>query len=129
MHAYATGDLGRQKIPFSDADRIIAIGSDRMMAAVALARHGLLSPYLKKTHVPIGSIIPPLQCMMKQIGAQCLKQHVDPVTGSTSYVFSCYNRDQPLDQVDFAALAQRLAQNGVQRSEERRVGEEWRSRW
>ena len=30
------------------------------------------------------------------------------------YVFSCFNQDQPLDQVDFAALAQRLAQNGVQ---------------
>ena len=114
MHAYATGDLGRQEIPFSDADRIIAIGSDRMMAAVALARHGLLSPYLKKTHVAIGSINSPMQCMMKEICAQCLQPHVDPVTGSTSYVFSCFNQDQPLDQVDFAALAQRLAQNGVQ---------------
>ena len=29
-------------------------------------------------------------------------------------MFSCFNQDQPLDQVDFAALAQRLAQNGVQ---------------
>jgi len=38
----------------------------------------------------------------------------DPHTGKTTYVFSCFNQDQPLDQVDFGALAQRLAQNGVQ---------------
>ena len=52
--------------------------------------------------------------MMKEICAQCLQPHVDPATGKTTYVFSCFNQDQPLDQVDFAALAQRLAQNGVQ---------------
>jgi hypothetical protein len=114
MQAYASGALGPQPIPFSAADRIIAIGSDRMMAAVAVARHGALSPYLKKTHVAIGSINSPMQCMMKEICAQCLQPHVDPATGKTTYVFSCFNQDQPLDQVDFGALAQRLAQNGVQ---------------
>jgi NADPH-dependent glutamate synthase beta subunit-like oxidoreductase/NAD(P)H-flavin reductase len=114
MQAYASGALGEQEILFKEADRIIAIGSDKMMAAVALARHGVLSPYLKKDHVAIGSINSPMQCMMKEICAQCLQPHVDPATGSTSYVFSCFNQDQPLDQVDFGALAQRLAQNGVQ---------------
>ncbi|HEY1290207.1 MAG TPA: FAD-dependent oxidoreductase [Burkholderiales bacterium] len=114
MHAYATGDLGKQEIAFADADRIIAIGSDKMMAAVSLARHGVLQKYLKPRHVAIGSINSPMQCMMKEICAQCLQPHVDPATGSTSYVFSCFNQDQPLDQVDFGALAQRLAQNGVQ---------------
>jgi hypothetical protein len=34
MQAYASGALGKQAIPFSSTDRIIAIGSDRMMAAV-----------------------------------------------------------------------------------------------
>jgi NADPH-dependent glutamate synthase beta subunit-like oxidoreductase/NAD(P)H-flavin reductase len=114
MHAYASDALGKQEISFSSADRIIAIGSDRMMAAVAAARHGVLSSYLKKTHVAIGSINSPMQCMMKEICAQCLQPHIDPATGKTSYVFSCFNQDQPLDQVDFGALAQRLAQNGVQ---------------
>jgi NADPH-dependent glutamate synthase beta subunit-like oxidoreductase/NAD(P)H-flavin reductase len=114
MQAYASGALGTQPIAFSAADRIIAIGSDKMMAAVALARHGVLSPYLKKDHEAIGSINSPMQCMMKEICAQCLQPHVDPATGKTTYVFSCFNQDQPLDQVDFAALAQRLAQNGVQ---------------
>jgi NADPH-dependent glutamate synthase beta subunit-like oxidoreductase/NAD(P)H-flavin reductase len=114
MHAYASGGLGRQEIPFSSTDRIIAIGSDRMMAAVALARRSVLKDFLKESHVAIGSINSPMQCMMKEICAQCLQPHVDPATGKTTYVFSCFNQDQPLDQVDFSALAQRLAQNGVQ---------------
>jgi NADPH-dependent glutamate synthase beta subunit-like oxidoreductase/NAD(P)H-flavin reductase len=114
MQAYASGALGKPPIDFAATDRIIAIGSDRMMAAVALARHGLLKPYLKPGHVAIGSINSPMQCMMKEICAQCLQPHVDPATGKTTYVFSCFNQDQPLDQVDFPALAQRLAQNGVQ---------------
>jgi NADPH-dependent glutamate synthase beta subunit-like oxidoreductase/NAD(P)H-flavin reductase len=114
MHAYASGALGKQEIVFSSADRIIAIGSDKMMAAVAAARHGVLQEYLKPGHVAIGSINSPMQCMMKEICAQCLQPHVEPATGRTTYVFSCFNQDQPLDQVDFGALAQRLAQNGVQ---------------
>jgi NAD(P)H-flavin reductase len=111
MQAYASA---AQEIPLSDADRIIAIGSDRMMAAVAQARHGVLKKHLKPDHKAIGSINSPMQCMMKEICAQCLQPHVDPASGKTTYVFSCFNQDQPLDQVDFGALAQRLAQNGVQ---------------
>src|SRR5438132_4033319 len=114
MEAYASGAVGAQPIAFAAANRVIAIGSDRMMAAVAAARHGVLAPYLKKDHIAIGSINSPMQCMMKEICAQCLQPHVDPVSGKTTYVFSCFNQDQPLDQVDFGALAQRLAQNGVQ---------------
>ncbi len=114
MQAYASGALARQELPFSGTDRIIAIGSDRMMAAVAQARHSVLKDFLKKTHRAIGSINSPMQCMMKEICAQCLQPHVDPKTGEKTYVFSCFNQDQPLDQVDFGALAQRLAQNGVQ---------------
>jgi hypothetical protein len=114
MLAYASGALGEQAIPFSRTDRIIAIGSDKMMAAVGAARHGVLQKYLKPEHTAIGSINSPMQCMMKEICAQCLQPHVDPATGETSYVFSCFNQDQPLDQVDFGALSQRLAQNSAQ---------------
>ena len=114
MHAYASGALGEQAIPFSDADRIIAIGSDRMMAAVARGRKDLLAPFLKPQHIALGSINSPMQCMMKEICAQCLQPHVDPATGKASYVFSCFNQDQPLDRVDFAALDGRLKQNSVQ---------------
>ncbi|HEV7929701.1 MAG TPA: FAD-dependent oxidoreductase, partial [Nitrosospira sp.] len=50
MAAYGSGALGHQKIRLADADRIIAIGSDRMMAAVGAARHNKLRPYLKTDH-------------------------------------------------------------------------------
>ena len=44
MEAYAAGRLGATPpIRMADADRIIAIGSDRMMAAVARARHDVLA--------------------------------------------------------------------------------------
>ncbi|MBI3041532.1 MAG: FAD-dependent oxidoreductase [Betaproteobacteria bacterium] len=114
MHAYASGALGGQPIPFDAADRLVAIGSDRMMAAVAHARHDLLEPHLKPGHRGIGSINSPMQCMMKEICAQCLQPHVDPSTGKVSYVFSCFNQDQPLDLVDWQALDARLRQNSVQ---------------
>jgi NADPH-dependent glutamate synthase beta subunit-like oxidoreductase/NAD(P)H-flavin reductase len=114
MEAYASGRLGATTLKMEDADRIIAIGSDRMMAAVARARHAVLQPYLKPHHFAIGSINSPMQCMMKEICAQCLQPHRDPQTGATSYVFSCFNQDQPLDCVDFHALSERLRQNSLQ---------------
>jgi NAD(P)H-flavin reductase len=93
--------------------RIIAIGSDGMMRAVKEARHGVLAPYLNPEHVGIGSINSPMQCMMKQVCAQCLQRHVDPATGKESFVFSCFNQDQKLDEVDFLNLRARLRQNTV----------------
>jgi NADPH-dependent glutamate synthase beta subunit-like oxidoreductase/NAD(P)H-flavin reductase len=114
MQAYADGTLGSNDIALSDVDRVIAIGSDRMMAAVAAARHGVLAPYLK-SHVAIGSINSPMQCMLKEICAQCLQGRRDPASGRPlAPVFTCFNQDQPLDEVDFACLGQRLRQNGVQ---------------
>jgi len=114
MRAYAAGELGAQGIPFGACDRIIAIGSDRMMAAVGTARHTVLAQWLKPTHRAIASVNSPMQCMMKEICAQCLQPHRDPETGRISYVFSCFNQDQPLDRVDFGGLDARLKQNAVQ---------------
>jgi NADPH-dependent glutamate synthase beta subunit-like oxidoreductase/NAD(P)H-flavin reductase len=96
-----------------DASRIIAIGSDGMMRAVKEARHGVLAPYLSEEHVGIGSINSPMQCMMKQVCAQCLQRHVDPKTQKETFVFSCFNQDQHLDHVDFVNLRARLRQNTV----------------
>lgn len=112
--AYGRGMLGKIEIPLSDVDRLIAIGSDRMMAAVQKARHGILKPMLNPKHEAIGSINSPMQCMMKEICAQCLQRHVDPVTGEETYVYSCFNQDQCLDKVDFSHLNERLKQNTTQ---------------
>ena len=114
IEAYGRGDLGEAEIPLHSVDRVMAIGSDGMMAAVARARHTVLAKYLKPDHVGIGSINSPMQCMMKEICAQCLQIHRDPTTGDETVVFSCFNQDQPLDQVDWANLRTRLSQNGVQ---------------
>jgi len=114
MEAYATGRLGEVAIRTEEADRIIAIGSDRMMAGVAKARHDVLKRHLKPNHCAIGSINSPMQCMMKEICAQCLQVHRDVRTGKSSVVFSCFNQDQPLDAVDFGSLNERLKQNALQ---------------
>lgn len=113
MAAYGSGALGAQAVPLSDAAHLIVIGSDRMMAAVGAARHGVLKPFLKPGHSAIGSINSPMQCMMKEVCAQCLQPQTDPETGVRSIVFSCFNQDQALDRVDFPALNERLRQNGL----------------
>ncbi len=114
MAAYASGALGDQAVPLAEAEHIIAIGSDRMMQAVGAARHGVLAPYLRPGHSAIGSINSPMQCMMKEVCAQCLQPQLDPATGARTVVFSCFNQDQALDRVDFPALHERLSQNNTQ---------------
>ncbi len=114
MHAYGSGQLGEQAVPLRDASHMIVIGSDRMMRAVGIARHAELAPLLNPAHMAIGSINSPMQCMMKEVCAQCLQAHVDPVTGERTVVFSCFNQDQALDRVDFSVLHERLGQNGTQ---------------
>lgn len=112
MAAYGRGELGEMPIPMHEARHAIVIGSDRMMQAVGQARHNILKPYLGP-HEAVGSINSPMQCMMKEICAQCLQRHVDPVTGEERFVYSCFNQDQALDAVDFEFLNQRLKQNSL----------------
>jgi len=114
MIAYAEGKLGEKNVDLKDVDRIIAIGSDRMMNGVKEARHTSLKPYLKEGHTAIGSINSPMQCMMKEVCAQCLQRHVNPHTGEEFFVFSCFNQDQNLDFVDFKNLNDRLRANSIQ---------------
>jgi NADPH-dependent glutamate synthase beta subunit-like oxidoreductase/NAD(P)H-flavin reductase len=114
LDAYGSGVLGAPSISLGEVDRVIAIGSDGMMAAVKRARQGILAKHLKDDHRAIGSINSPMQCMMKEICAQCLQVQRDPATGVESVVFSCFNQDQDLDHVDFDSLRTRLGQNGVQ---------------
>jgi NADPH-dependent glutamate synthase beta subunit-like oxidoreductase/NAD(P)H-flavin reductase len=114
LDAYGSGALGATPIALGEVDRVVAIGSDGMMAAVSRARQGMLAQHLKPGHKAIASINSPMQCMMKEICAQCLQVHRDPASGVESVVFSCFNQDQDLDRVDFDNLRARLNQNGVQ---------------
>jgi hypothetical protein len=114
MEAYARGEFGTPLVDLAKVDRVIAIGSDRMMKAVRDARKGSMRACLPKAEVAVGSINSPMQCMLKEVCAQCLQRQVDPATGKASYVFTCFNQDQDLDAVDFDHLAGRLRQSSMQ---------------
>jgi NADPH-dependent glutamate synthase beta subunit-like oxidoreductase/NAD(P)H-flavin reductase len=113
MDWYAHGKLGATPVALQAVDRLICIGSDRMMDAVRTARGSVLSGVLRADHIAIGSINSPMQCMLKEVCSQCLQRQVDPATGRESLVFSCFNQDQSLDCVDFNFLHQRLRQNSA----------------
>ncbi|MES2252762.1 MAG: FAD-dependent oxidoreductase [Pseudomonadota bacterium] len=112
--AYNEGKLGNASIPLNEIDRLLVIGSDTLMSAVTIARHKKLKGLLNPKHVALGSINSPMQCMMKEICAQCLQVHTDPITGVETVIYSCANQDQLLDHVDFGHLKGRLSQNSVQ---------------
>jgi len=113
LEAYAHGKFGPRSIVLESVDHLLTIGSDSMMAAVSQAHRTTLNKYFSKNVVAMGSINSPMQCMMKEICAQCLQRHVDPKTGKESFVFSCATQDQKLESVDFSHLQQRLQQNSV----------------
>jgi NADPH-dependent glutamate synthase beta subunit-like oxidoreductase/NAD(P)H-flavin reductase len=101
-------------IQLNQIDRIIAIGSASMMQAISNAlSHELKTIINPKCH-SIGSINSPMQCMMKEICAQCLQRNFDPETNIETYVYSCFNQDQSLKEVDFSNLQSRLKQNSLQ---------------
>ena len=114
MVAYGTGALGAPSVPLRGVSRIIAIGSVRMMAAVAAARRGPLAGLLRPDHVGIASINSPMQCMLKEICAQCLQKHRDPKTGEETVVFTCFDQDQDMDCIDWENLRARLRQTSLQ---------------
>lgn len=114
MEGYASGKLQSPPlIPFQEVDHLLAIGSDRMMAAVSKARANGLKQYLVRNPNAVASINSPMQCMMKEVCAQCLQRHVDSNTGKESFVFSCFNQDQCMDVVDWQNLNDRLRANSL----------------
>ncbi len=74
----------------------------------------MLAPFLKPAHRAIGSINSPMQCMMKEICAQCLQPHRDPATGKVTLRVLLLQPGPAARRVDFAALDLRLQQNAVQ---------------
>jgi NADPH-dependent glutamate synthase beta subunit-like oxidoreductase/NAD(P)H-flavin reductase len=114
MLAYAEGRLGVPSIKLREAEKMMVIGSDAMMGAIASAQSHSLRPFMPPDVRAMASINSPMQCMMKEICGQCLQLHRDPITGAETVVFSCANQDQPLGRVDFLNLHARLRQNSVQ---------------
>ncbi|GFQ68660.1 uncharacterized protein TNCT_503051 [Trichonephila clavata] len=114
VDAIVSYQQGRLGINLNVIDKIITIGSDKMMKAVNEARKTILKPYLKSGHIAISSVNSPMQCMMKEICAQCVQQHINAKTGERSFVYSCSNQDQDMGCVDFDSLSERLKQNSLQ---------------
>ncbi|MBL6621685.1 MAG: FAD-dependent oxidoreductase [Rickettsiales bacterium] len=111
IKAYYDGDIAKKIMDINALDQIIAIGSDKMMAAIKNLRNDLL----KNNPVEmVASVNSPMQCMMKEICAQCLQKHIDQETGEEYFVYSCANQDQNMDRVDFSHLDKRLSLNSLQ---------------
>ncbi|MFQ3306945.1 MAG: NADPH-dependent glutamate synthase beta subunit-like oxidoreductase/NAD(P)H-flavin reductase [Candidatus Midichloriaceae bacterium] len=94
-------------------DHLLTIGSDSLMKAVSYVVYNELKNLFNAEIKAYASINSPMQCMMKEICAQCLQKHIDPVSKEVSYVYSCFNQDQDLNKVDFNHLSCRLKQNSL----------------
>ena len=103
--------------PFTDwvsgTDQFILSDRPAAMAAFRDALNGPLSPRLKPGFNAIAAVNSPMQCMMKEVCAQCLCRHQDR-DGTTRFVFSCFDQHQPLAALDCDHLHARQRQNSVQ---------------
>jgi NADPH-dependent glutamate synthase beta subunit-like oxidoreductase/NAD(P)H-flavin reductase len=114
IHGNIIDAMRTYKEGLKDASRMIVIGSDKMMQAVSYSVRNELKEQFANNLELVASINSPMQCMMKEICAQCLQKHIDPLTQKEYYVYSCYNQDQNADTVCFSNLNDRLKQNNVQ---------------
>ncbi len=105
--------------PFSEwvrrTDELILSDHPAAMETFRGMLRGKLKPLLKPAFKATAAVNSPMQCMMKEVCAQCLCRHVDSATGEPSrFVFSCFNQHQPLFDLDFENLQARQGQNSVQ---------------
>jgi hypothetical protein len=117
MRAYAQRQARRARRSALDDVQTASSPSapTRMMRAVRDARHGVLTAASSsRTTAPSARINSPMQCMMKEICAQCLQQHKDPVTGEETVRVLLLQSGPEAGQRRFQQPAARLSQNGVQ---------------
>jgi NADPH-dependent glutamate synthase beta subunit-like oxidoreductase len=105
--------------PFAEwvrrSDHFILSDHPVAMETFRAALRNRLKPYLKPGLKAIAAVNSPMQCMMKEVCAQCLCRHIDGDSGETKgFVFSCFNQHQPLLALDLANLQARQGQNSVQ---------------
>jgi NAD(P)H-flavin reductase len=116
LQQYAAGQLaGPPAIPLETVNRVLVIGSNRLLQLINQARHAELSPYFTQNPAFFASVYSTMQCMLKGVCAQCLQWQIDPTTGQrTKAVFACSWQMQPMDMIDLPNLDERLAQNRMQ---------------
>jgi NADPH-dependent glutamate synthase beta subunit-like oxidoreductase len=112
-------ELLNTRIRLDEYDTIIIDTGSAVMSFIKdfISRH---SPSFFDMKRVIGVINSPMQCMMKEVCADCLQKQMDLVTGKETFVYSCVNQNQELRLVDlnnyeerlkFDSAAQRLNEN------------------
>jgi NADPH-dependent glutamate synthase beta subunit-like oxidoreductase/NAD(P)H-flavin reductase len=117
LESYAKGELhdGEPPIPLQTVDRVLIVGSSRLVSKFKQAQQTFLEQYLIKKPQIIASVHSSMQCTLKGVCAQCLQWQVDPISGErTKAVFACSWHNQPIEIVDWHHLEERLKQNNVQ---------------
>jgi len=117
LRSYANGELhqGEPPILLENVDRVIIVGSSRLINIFKQAQQTFLEQYLIKKPPIIASVHSSMQCTLKGVCAQCLQWQIDPISGErTKAVFACSWQNQPIEIVDWHHLEERLKQNNVQ---------------
>lgn len=96
-----------------ETDHLLVSDQPHVMETLARALNTALRPFIKANLEAIAAVNSPMQCMMKEVCAQCLCRQQDD-NGDARVVFSCFNQHQSLFTVDFANLRARQGQNSMQ---------------
>lgn len=108
-----------------ETDELILSDKPEEMSKLVDALQSELSSLVKPNLRGTAVVTAPMQCMLKEICAQCVCQRRAVVAGAgSSVVFSCFNQHQPLFEVDLVNLGARQGQNSVQE----KVGALWLDR-
>lgn len=97
-----------------DADLLLVSDDAQSMKRIADSLFPALGKWLKPELEALAVVNSPMQCMMKEVCAQCLCRHRVRDGGRERVVFSCFNHHQPLFSLDCDNLRARQTQNSVQ---------------
>jgi NADPH-dependent glutamate synthase beta subunit-like oxidoreductase len=113
LAAYGRGELGPPLVALDAIERVFVLGPGDFLAAFGAARAQGSTGLPRRGANVVAGVPAPMQCMLKEVCARCLQPLRDPQTGTTKLVFACSDANLCLDQVDLAALAERLGQNSL----------------
>lgn len=97
-----------------DLDYLLVADDAGSMKCIADALYPALGVWLKPGLQALAAVNSPMQCMMKEVCAQCLCRHRTRESAEERVVFSCFNHHQPLFSLDCDNLRGRQIQNSVQ---------------
>jgi len=95
------------------ADMLVTMGSPRFLLGVQSLYQQEWAAQMAPSHIAKVAVHAPMQCMMKEVCAQCIQHRINPETGKKEVYFTCFNPLQDLQAVDLATLKLRLGQNSL----------------